>query len=105
MNAREKQEKVERETLSAYASLSSESKGRMRPEEACPLRTCFQRDRDLALLITIGLYALNIIDANVDAHLKQYNVNEDLSLKVQPYLDYHPINSNPNYGLALAIRF
>lgn len=65
----------------------------------------YQRDRDLALLITIALYALNIIDANVDAHLKQYNVNEDLSLKVQPYLDVNPLSRDPNYGLALHIRF
>ncbi|WP_317169041.1 DUF5683 domain-containing protein [Poritiphilus flavus] len=65
----------------------------------------FQRDRDLALLITIALYALNIIDANVDSHLKQFNVDEDLSLKIQPYLDYHPITSDPNYGMALTIRF
>ncbi len=65
----------------------------------------YQRDRDLALLITIALYALNIIDANVDAHLKQYNVNEDLSLKMQPYLDVNPLSRDPNYGLALHIRF
>lgn len=65
----------------------------------------YQRDRDLALVITIALYALNIIDANVDAHLKQYNVNEDLSLKFQPYLEPHPINNGVNYGLGLAIRF
>ncbi len=65
----------------------------------------YQRDRDLALLITIALYALNIIDANVDAHLKQYNVNEDLSLKIQPYLETNPVSSEANYGLALAIRF
>jgi hypothetical protein len=65
----------------------------------------YQRDRDLALLITIALYALNIIDANVDAHLQQYNVNEDLSLKFQPYLETHPINNEVNYGLGLAIRF
>ena len=65
----------------------------------------YQRDRDLALLITIALYALNIIDANVDAHLKQYNVNEDLSLKFQPYLEPHPISNEVNYGLGLAIRF
>ena len=64
-----------------------------------------QSDRDLALLITIGLYALNIIDANADAHLKQYNVNEDLSLKFQPYMETLPINREINYGLALAIRF
>ena len=65
----------------------------------------FQRDRDLALLITIGLYALNIIDANVDSHLKQFNVDEDLALEVRPYLDYHPITTNPNYGLAIIINF
>jgi len=46
MNTREKQERLERETLSPYASLSSESRGRMRPEVDCLLRTAFQRDRD-----------------------------------------------------------
>jgi len=46
MNTREKQEKLERDTLSSFASLSGESRGRMRPEEDCPLRTAFQRDRD-----------------------------------------------------------
>lgn len=65
----------------------------------------YQRDRDLALLITIGLYAFNIIDANVDAHLQQFNVDDDLSLDIKPYLEYHPITSDPNYGLALTIKF
>ncbi len=65
----------------------------------------FQRDRDLSLLITIGLYALNIIDANVDAHLKQFNVDDKLALEIQPYLDYHPITADPNYGLALTVKF
>lgn len=32
--------------LSPFAALSSESKGRMKSEEPCPIRTCFQRDRD-----------------------------------------------------------
>lgn len=65
----------------------------------------YQRDRDLALLVTIGLYAFNIIDANVDAHLKQFNVDDDLSLDIKPYLEYHPITSDPNYGIALTIKF
>ncbi|WP_343485851.1 DUF5683 domain-containing protein [Allomuricauda sp. d1] len=65
----------------------------------------FQRDRDLALLITIVLYALNVIDANVDAHLKQYNVDEDLVLDIKPYLDLNPIDSNPNYGLTMIVKF
>lgn len=65
----------------------------------------YQRDRDLALVVTIGLYALNIIDANVDAHLRQFNVDDNLSFDFKPYLEYNPINANPNYGMALTIKF
>lgn len=64
-----------------------------------------QRDRDLSLLITIALYALNIIDANVDAHLKQYNVDENLSLDFKPYIDLNPLTNTPNYGMALVVKF
>ncbi|WP_368668165.1 DUF5683 domain-containing protein [Flagellimonas sp. S3867] len=64
-----------------------------------------QRDRDLSLLITIALYAFNIIDANVDAHLKQYNVDDNLSIDFQPYLDLNPLTNNPNYGMALVVKF
>lgn len=63
----------------------------------------YQRNRDLSLLITIGLYVLNIVDANVDAHLKQFNVNENISLK--PYLEQNQLNYNPNYGLSLSLDF
>ncbi|WP_019668557.1 DUF5683 domain-containing protein [Eudoraea adriatica] len=65
----------------------------------------YQRDRDLALFITLALYALNIIDANVDAHLKQFNVDDDLGLDIKPYLEYNPIIGNPNYGVAITINF
>lgn len=46
MLAREIQENFEIENLSPYATLSVKSKGRKRPEDACEIRTCFQRDRD-----------------------------------------------------------
>ncbi|MCP4976919.1 MAG: hypothetical protein GY931_12220 [Maribacter sp.] len=65
----------------------------------------YQRDRDLALVITIAMYALNIIDANVDAHLKQFNIDEDLSMDFKPYLDLNPITNDPNYGIAFTIKF
>ena len=39
----------EKETLSQYATLCENSKGRQRIEEECPLRTAFQRDRDRIL--------------------------------------------------------
>ncbi len=43
---REKTERIERETLSSRATLSSLSIGREREEPCCELRTVFQRDRD-----------------------------------------------------------
>ena len=46
MTIRESLEMYEREYLSPYATLSKNSKGRLRPEEACDIRPVFQRDRD-----------------------------------------------------------
>ena len=46
MTVRERTEARERETLSPFACLSSRSRGRQRPLEPCPTRTCFQRDID-----------------------------------------------------------
>ncbi|MCR4815509.1 MAG: deoxyguanosinetriphosphate triphosphohydrolase [Lachnospiraceae bacterium] len=49
MNIRERLEQEEKELLSPYASFSSESKGRLVPEEECDIRPVFQRDRDRIL--------------------------------------------------------
>lgn len=65
----------------------------------------FQEDRDLWLVVSIALYALNIVDANVDAHLKQFNIDDNLSFDFEPYLDLNPITNDPNYGMALTIKF
>ncbi|MCL1803556.1 MAG: deoxyguanosinetriphosphate triphosphohydrolase [Eubacteriaceae bacterium] len=46
MNIREQKEQREHSLLSLYAIKSTESKGRQQPEEPCPVRTCFERDRD-----------------------------------------------------------
>lgn len=49
MTIREQLEQREKEYLSPYAALSSESRGRKTPEEQCDLRPVFQRDRDRIL--------------------------------------------------------
>lgn len=46
---REQTEAFERQTLSPYAQLVTETKGRMREQEKCALRTEYQRDRDRIL--------------------------------------------------------
>lgn len=63
----------------------------------------YRRNRDLSLLFCIGMYALNIVDANVDAHLKQFNVNENLS--VVPDVLINPIDFSQNAGLTMRLKF
>ncbi len=63
----------------------------------------FQRNRDLALLISVGLYALNIIDANVDAHLQQYNVNEQLTFTPKIFQD--PLSFSTSVTLSITYNF
>lgn len=47
-------------------------------------RDLHRRFRDISILSFAGLYALQIIDANVDAHLKEFRVNKDLSINLRP---------------------
>jgi hypothetical protein len=63
----------------------------------------YQRNKELSLLVTIGIYALNIIDANVDAHLQQFNVSEDLSLR--PSMNIDEYSGKPGYVLSLNYNF
>lgn len=62
-----------------------------------------QRNRDLSALVAVGIYILNIVDANVDAHLMQFNVNENLSLK--PNLNQNEIDNKFNTSLKLTYNF
>lgn len=44
----------------------------------------WRRNRDLVVLTMAGIYALQIIDATVDANLKGFNVDENLALNLKP---------------------
>lgn len=67
-------------------------------------RERFLRYRDISILCLIGVYALNIIDANVDAHLFYFDVGEDLSLSWQPA--FRPFSYKPglNFGLTYKLH-
>ncbi len=56
-----------------------------------------QRNKDVSIIVSIGFYLFNIIDANVDAHLRQYDISDDLS--ITPKLNTTNI-AQPSYGLS-----
>ena len=62
-----------------------------------------QKNRDLSALITVGIYILQIVEANVNAHLMQFNVNENLSLR--PQMQQNDIDYKYNMGLNLSYQF
>lgn len=69
-------------------------------------RESFRRDRDYAIIISMLFYALNIVDAHVSAHLKEFEVNEDLSMKIDPYVETNiDMASNATYGFKLRLSF
>ena len=49
MDCKEIRYAMERDYLSPHAALSEKTRGRRRPEEPCPIRTDYQRDRDRIL--------------------------------------------------------
>ncbi len=72
-------------------------------DQLISLQERFRRDQELWLLLTVAGYLLNIVDANVTAHLQQYNVSKDLSFK--PKLNFNEFDARPNYGLSLNYSF
>ncbi|WP_319800107.1 DUF5683 domain-containing protein [Flavobacterium sp. N2270] len=62
-----------------------------------------QKNRDLSALITAAIYILNIVDANVDAHLMQFNVNDNLS--ITPEFNQNEIDYRYNTGVKLTLNF
>ena len=44
----------------------------------------YRRWRDMSMFCLIGVYALSVIDAYVDAELSEFDISNDLSLKVAP---------------------
>lgn len=85
-----------------------EFKGRYSASYLKNLRDSYRRNRDLSLLLTAGVYIFQAVDAHVDAHLKDFDISDELSVELHPIFDYQhtQINgSHPVFGVNLNITF
>ncbi len=85
------------------AGISNPKYGYLDDSRLIEAQRFYKRNRDLSLLLTFAFYALNIIDANVDAHLGQFNVNDNLSVRPDLYPDVRYMK--PTFGVALNYKF
>ena len=65
-------------------------------------RNTFRRDRDYSILYFILAWGLQVADATVFAHLKQFDVSDDLSLQVKP--QFNPNTRTPGLGLVFNFK-
>lgn len=63
------------------------------------LQKQYLNNRDLFVLISLAIYGIQIIDAGVEAHFLKFDVSEDLSLRIQPFI------LQDKAGIGLNIKF
>jgi hypothetical protein len=63
----------------------------------------YRRNRDLLIIITAAFYGMNIIDASVDAHFFNFNLDDDLTLNVRPIV--HHEKQQPIFCLNCTFNF
>lgn len=61
----------------------------------------YERNRDVSYILTGVVYLLNILDASVDAHLMDFDISEDLSMRAYPSL----MNNSSEPTLTLQLNF
>jgi len=66
----------------------------------------YRRNRDLTILLSAGLYALNLIDAYIDAKMFRYDMSDDLSFRINPLVE-QPLgvfaSRTPVFGLKMSL--
>jgi len=64
----------------------------------------FRRYRDLSFFVLLGVYAISVIDAYVDASLSEFDISKDLSMKVSPAVINDQLGKNPFKSNALGLQ-
>lgn len=64
----------------------------------------YRRWRDMSFFVMIGVYALSVIDAYVDAELSAFDISKDLSLKVEPTVIPNYSGGNPLQAQSLGVN-
>jgi len=68
------------------------------------LTNSYRRQRDYFIIFTGFIYILQMVDAHVDAHLKEFKINPNLNVKLEPRFEQNYFAGNTS-GMALVFKF
>lgn len=63
-----------------------------------------RRERDFMIILMGGMYILQMVDAHVDAHLKEFDLNPQLQVSIEPAMD-QSLQTGRTIGLAIVMKF
>ncbi len=82
---------------------------RYTPEILTTFKDFYRRHRDRSVIFMVAIYALNIIDATVDAHFLQFDIGDDLSFSIEPerqqFFRGSIYQNHNNFGLRCSLKF
>ena len=64
----------------------------------------YRRWRDMSFFVMLGVYAISVIDAYVDAELSVFDISKDLSLKVEPTVIPNRMGGNPLQAQSIGVN-
>jgi hypothetical protein len=64
----------------------------------------YRRERDFMVILMGGVYLLQMIDAHVDAHLKEFDLNPNLRVSIEPSIQRDAVLGKQS-GVSLVFRF
>lgn len=73
-------------------------------EQSQVLKLYYRKNRDFAVIGFSLIYLINIIDANVDSHLKTFDVSDDLSIHLEPWQSTYKTNSGYRTATGLSVK-
>ena len=87
--------------------------GPISADQALYYRNVYRRYRDYSVLAIAALYLLQVIDANVFSYMHNFEVDDDISLRVAPTMilpEYQiasvkPVSQQAAFGLKLGLSF
>ena len=65
----------------------------------------YRRNRDLLMVVLVGVYLIQVLDAHIDAHLMEFDVSEDLTFRIEPGIETQSLWTSQQYGVKLTLNF